>query len=206
MQDITDDADLRGRYAPPAPAAVAKQRDRLDAATARFVARAPFVLLATADADGRCDVSPRGGPPGFVAVLDEHHVALPDLNGNNRLDSYANVIANPHAGLLFVVPGKDETVRVNGAARLTDDPAVLDRCTAGALRRPKLALVVRADEVFVHCAKAFRRGRVWDTDSWAGLAEAPDMVEIFDCSMPLGDPDTVRRAVEASYAADLAQD
>ncbi len=212
MDHVTTNADLRARYREPAPAAIAKQHDRLDAATIRFIERSPFVLIATADAAGNCDVSPRGGPPGFVAVLDDRHVAIPDLNGNNRLDSYANIVANPHAGLLFVVPGKDDTVRLNGAALLTADAAVLDRCTAE-LKRPKLAVVIEVHEVFVHCAKAFRRAQLWDPTSWAGVADAPDMVEMFASAAAstnpfatMGDPADIRVAVEAAYAADLAQD
>lgn len=205
MPHLSTEAELRARYREPAPAALAKQHERLDEATVRFIRHSPFVLLATADASGNCDVSPRGGPPGFVTVLDDTHVALPDLNGNNRLDSYANIVANPNAGLLFVVPGKDDTVRLNGPAVLTDDAAVLDRCTAE-LRRPKLAVVVTVREVFVHCAKAFRRAQLWDTTTWPRGSDAPDLVDIFTCTMPMGDPVAVRSMVEQAYAEDLAHD
>jgi predicted pyridoxine 5'-phosphate oxidase superfamily flavin-nucleotide-binding protein len=109
-------------------------------------------------------------------------VAVPDLGGNNRLDSYANIVANGHAGLLFVVPTRDETVRVNGPAVLTTDPAVLDRGHPG-LRRPSLALVVETEEVFGHCAKAFRRAGLWQPETWEGYALAPDYAEMYACQV-----------------------
>ena len=156
---------LEALYPAPHPRTVAKKRDRLDDGLRAAIAASPFVLLATADEAGRCDVTPRGGPPGFVKVLDDHHVALPDLNGNNLLDALRNVVANPHAGLLFVVPGQAETLRLDGPARLTTDDAVLD-LFGDELRRPVLAVVVEVETVFTHCAKAFRRSRLWDPASW----------------------------------------
>jgi PPOX class probable FMN-dependent enzyme len=203
-ETLTSVDDLRTLYRPPKPRAADKVHARIDQASARLIARCPLVLLATADRDGRCDVSPRGGPPGFVTVLDEHHVALPDLGGNNRLDSSSNLVANAHAGLLFVVPGKDETLRINGPAVLTTADAVLDR-THPALRRPKMALVVEAEEVFAHCAKAFRRGRVWQPESWAALADAPDLAEIYACQTD-GDALSYREAVAEAYKTSLAAD
>ena len=140
-------------YLVPGRIAAAKKTAVLDQATAEFVARSPFVLIATLGADGGLDVSPRGGPAGFVRVLDDHHLALPDLNGNNLIDSIRAVVASGRAGLLFVVPGKDETVRVNGPAWVTTDAATLDRWD-DELRRPTTAIVVRVEEVFMHCAKA----------------------------------------------------
>ena len=147
---------------------LAKKRDALDDGLIALLAASPFVLLATADADGRCDVSPRGGPPGFVKPLDDRHVAVPDLNGNNLLDSFRNVVVNPHAGLLVLVPGQDETLRIDGRARLTDDDDVLDLFVEE-VRRPVLALVVETEAVYTHCAKSFRRGRLWDPASWPVL-------------------------------------
>lgn len=203
--DVASIGDLRARFRPPSDRAANKSHPIIDEGSARFISRSPFVLVATADRAGNCDVSPRGGPPGFAVVLDERHVALPDLNGNNRLDSYSNVVDNPHAGLLFIVPGKDDTVRVNGPARLTDDPAVLDRFTSE-LRRPKLALVVQANEVFGHCAKAFLRARLWQPDTWAEVADAPDLIDMYESSFGVEDPAATRAALAQAYASDLAQD
>lgn len=157
---------LTALYPAPTERVRTKKRDRLDDGLRAVLAASPFVLLATADSDGRCDVSPRGGPPGFVKVVDDRHVAIPDLNGNNLVDSLRNIIANGHAGLLVVIPGQNETLRIDGPAHLTTDADVLDRFT-DELRRPPLAIVVETASVFTHCAKSFRRGRVWDPSSWA---------------------------------------
>jgi hypothetical protein len=157
--------DLLALYRSPVERVRTKKRDRLDDGLRAVLAASPFVLLATADADGRCDVSPRGGPPGFVKALDDRHVAIPDLNGNNLVDSLRNIVANPHAGLLVVVPGQHETLRIDGPAYLTTDNDVLDLFT-DELRRPTLAVVVETAAVFTHCAKSFRRGRVWEPESW----------------------------------------
>jgi PPOX class probable FMN-dependent enzyme len=202
---ITSEDDLRARFRQPSQRAATKVVDRIDEAKARFIALSPLVLLATSGADGRCDLSPRGGPPGFVTVLDERHVALPDLGGNNRLDSYGNIVANGHAGLLFVVPTRDETVRVNGPAVLSTDPAVLDRCHPG-LRRPSLALVVETEEVFGHCTKAFRRAGVWHPDTWAAYALAPDYAEMYAGQTPGLDADGFRAELGARTDEQLAQE
>ena len=163
---------LASMYRAPAERVRTKKRDRLDDGLCAVLAASPFVLLATADADGRCDVSPRGGPPGFVKALDDRHVALPDLNGNNLVDSLRNIVANPHAGLLVVVPGQNETLRIDGPAYLTTDDDVLDRFTTE-LRRPTLAVVIETAAVFTHCAKSFRRGaRVGARDLAADRAVA----------------------------------
>ncbi len=201
---IATEADLRALYREPSATAAGKVRDRIDDASARFVAASSFVLFATSDANGRCDVSPRGGPPGFVAMLDDRHVVLPDLNGNNRLDSLMNVVANPRCGLLFVVPGRDETVRINGGVTLTRDPRVLDAFTKE-LRPPKLAIVVDVDELFVHCAKSFRRAHLWDPDAWPAEGTVPDLAEIYGCQ--LGIDVAVKRAELAEiYETSLALD
>jgi uncharacterized protein len=177
---------LTSMYRAPAERVRTKKRDRLDDGLCAVLAASPFVLLGTADADGRCDVSPRGGPPGFVKALDDRHVALPDLNGNNLVDSLRNIVANPHAGLLVVVPGQNETLRIDGPAYLTTDDDVLDRFTTE-LRRPTLAIVIETAAVFTHCAKSFRRGQVWEPESWVAGALALearyrqlDLVESFD--------------------------
>lgn len=203
--DVISNIDaLRTLYRPPGKRAAGKVTTTIDAASARFIAHCPLVLLATADSDGHCDVSPRGGPPGFVTVLDDRHVAMPDLRGNNRLDSSANLVDNGHAGLLFVVPGKDETLRINGPAWLTTDAAVLDR-THPDLRRPRMALVVEAAELFAHCAKAFRRGHVWDPESWTALEDAPDLAEIYSCQFG-GDVGAYRSVLADTYDAHLSTD
>jgi hypothetical protein len=168
MGMITSVDELAARYPSPSERARTKKRDRLDDGLRGALALSPFVLLATSDAAGRCDVSPRGGPPGFVKALDDHRVAIPDLNGNHLLDSLRNILSNPHAGLLVVVPGQHETMRIDGRAHLVDDDDVLD-LFADELRRPTLAIVVEIDEVFTHCAKALRRGGLWEPRTWPTL-------------------------------------
>ena len=197
--------DLRAIYRMPGAGAAGKSRSSIDEASARFIARSPIAMLATASAAGHCDVSPRGGPPGFVTVLDDTHIAIPDLGGNNRLDSLQNVVDNPQVGLLFLVPGLDDTLRINGPATITTADDVLDRHHPE-LRRPKSAIVVETRELFVHCAKAFRRSRTWQPDSWAALADAPDLVEIVACQFAIDDREALRDDLEQGYVAELAAD
>jgi PPOX class probable FMN-dependent enzyme len=198
--------ELAELYRAPGRIAASKKTALLDDASCGIVARSPFVLMGTEGADGGLDVSPRGGPPGFVRVLDRRHLAIPDLNGNNLIDSLRAVVATGRAALLVVVPGKDETLRVNGAAWVTTDAEVLDLWT-GELRRPTTAIVIRADEVFMHCAKAFRRGRVWDPSSWDELVDAPDGLDVLSAQglIASNDPAT-RDVVEQSYRDDLSLD
>jgi PPOX class probable FMN-dependent enzyme len=193
-------------YRAPSRVAAAKKLETIDEASSGILGASPFVVIATSGADGSLDVSPRGGPPGFVRQLDGRHVAIPDLNGNNLVDSLRGVIATGRVGLLVLVPGKDETLRINGSAWVTTDPSVLDRWT-GELRRPTTAIIVRCDEVFMHCAKAIRRGRVWDPASWVDLADAPDGLDVLHAQglVPSND-DAVRGHLEQGYSDDLARD
>ncbi|MDY7099950.1 MAG: MSMEG_1061 family FMN-dependent PPOX-type flavoprotein [Actinomycetota bacterium] len=205
FRDVLETTDeLRALYRRPNAVVEAKKTDHVDETTARFIAVSPFVLVATSDPDGSCDVSPRGGPPGFVRVLDEHRHALPDLGGNNLLDSITNILANPHIGLLFVRPGTDETLRVDGRAVITTDPRVLDLWD-GELRRPKAAIGIEVEHLFIHCAKAFRRGEVWHPDRWNLDPSAPDASELFVGHAGLDiDPAVVRKDLDAGYEAELA--
>ncbi|MFN6118975.1 MAG: MSMEG_1061 family FMN-dependent PPOX-type flavoprotein [Actinomycetes bacterium] len=172
MATISTLDELTAHYPTPATRVRSKKRPSLDDGTRALVESSPFVLLATAGADGTCDVSPRGGPPGFVKVLDERHLAIPDLNGNHLIDSLRNIVDNGHAGLLVVLPGQDETLRIDGAAWLTTDDDVLDRFVEE-VRRPPLAVVIRIHHVFTHCAKAFRRGGVWQPTTWRTYEHSP---------------------------------
>lgn len=193
-------------YREPSRIAAAKKAGALDDASARFVSLSPFVLIGTLGPDGQLDVSPRGGPPGFVRALDERHVAIPDLNGNNLIDSLRAIVTTGRCGLLVVVPGKDETVRINGPAWVTTQADVLDLWNTE-FRRPTTAIVVRADEVFMHCAKAFRRGRVWDPTSWDDIGDAPDGLDVLAAQGLVTTNDAPTRAfLERVYVDDLAGD
>lgn len=200
---LTSRDELRALYREPRAAIRRKKLARLDDSARAFIAAAPFCLLATSNGEGRCDVSPRGGPPGFVRTLDEHRLVLPDLSGNNILDSLENILANPHVGLLFVLPGRDETLRLEGPATLTTDPDLL-ALWDGELRRPKVAIGIEVGEQYIHCAKSFRRGLVWDVASWAAHAAAPDACQLLVEGMQLDmTPEQVRADLEANYRSDL---
>ena len=137
----------------------------------------PFLCIGTQSAVGNGDVSPRGDPPGFVTVIDSTTLAIPDRPGNNRLDSLVNIIANPNVGVLFIIPGFDDTLRVNGRAVLSTDPELLDSMVVYG-RVPKLAIVVSVNEVFMHCAKAFRRSHLWSPDHFQDRKGMPSLVKI----------------------------
>src|SRR5258705_3947520 len=139
--DVSTTEALRALYGQPGERAVAKEQARLDEHTRAFIAHAPFLVMGTAGADGRCDVSPKGDAPGFVHVLDDDHLAIPDRLGNNRLDGLCNVIENAHVALLFFIPGREDTLRVNGRATISRDEALLDRFAVGG-KRPQTVLVV----------------------------------------------------------------
>lgn len=171
QQPIADRTALRTAYREPSQGVIDKVIDHIDDGAAGFVARSPLVVLATST-PGRGDASPRGGPPGFVRVLDEHHLAWGDLTGNNRLDSFGNIVDQPHIGLLFLVPGVLETLRVSGTATLAQDPQILEACAIDG-RVPKTALVVAVDECYVQCGAALRRSGVWDVSTWPDAQSRP---------------------------------
>ena len=175
---IVDAARLAEIYEPPLDKSLRKEIGRLDEHCRTLIALSPFATLATSGSDGRCDVTPRGGPPGFCRVLDDGRLAIPDVKGNRRLDSLRNIVENPQAGLLFMVPGLRETLRVNGTAHLTQDPDVLD-LVSDAGKPAILAVVVKPQEVFLHCAKALIRSSLWDQATWPDVGELPAAAEIF---------------------------
>ncbi|HMJ36653.1 MAG TPA: MSMEG_1061 family FMN-dependent PPOX-type flavoprotein [Baekduia sp.] len=174
---LTSPDQLGEHYAPATERAWSKDVGVLDGAARALIAASPLCVIGSHDAGGRADVTPRGGPAGFVAVLDDDHLAIPDATGNRRLDTLTNIIATSRAGLLFLIPGRDQTLRVNGRACVTADPAILG--AAGAVGRPpRTAIVVRADEVYAHCPKAFIRSRLWDPTTWPDLATVPSPAEV----------------------------
>lgn len=195
---LTTQDELTALYPEAAPRAWSKDIGMLDDVARALVGAAPLVLVATHDGEGRCDVSPRGGSPGFVTVLDEHHLAIPDATGNNRLDTLRNVVATGAAGLLFLIPGRDQTLRVNGAACVTADPALLAAIPAVG-KPPRTAIIVRADEVYAHCPKAFVRSKLWHPDSWTAAAGLPSTAEVMLAH--LRDPDRTL-AEEEEYLAE----
>ena len=173
---ITRVDDLRNRYWPASEGVLRKQIDHLDEGARGFIARSPFVVVATFNERG-ADASPRGGPAGFVRVLDDKRLAVGDLAGNNRLDTFANVIEHAAVGMLFLIPGMDETLRVNGRGTITVDPDVLAATTVDG-KTPRVALGIDVQECFIHCAKAFRRGGMWDPASWLDAGARPSAAAI----------------------------
>jgi PPOX class probable FMN-dependent enzyme len=202
VPDITTAQDLRDLYGQPFDGAISKEIDYLDSHCRRFIALSPFVIVASSDAAGTCDASPKGGPPGFVAVLDDHHLAIPDARGNRRLDSLQNMLENPQVGLLFLVPGMGESLRVNGSVSLTQAPDVMHRVPHDG-PAPTLALVVRASDVYLHCAKSIIRSGLWRPDLWSDRANLPSAAEILSAHSGSGTPESTAAGLAESYANEL---
>ncbi|XRQ15966.1 pyridoxamine 5'-phosphate oxidase family protein [Actinomadura welshii] len=162
---ITSPAELREILGAPMQRAIDKERVTLHARDREWLARSPLCLISTSDAEGNCDVSPKGDPPGFAHVIDDTAIAIPERPGNRRADGYLNVLSNPHAGLIFLVPGRGETLRINGRARLVRDAPFFDEMTVQG-HRPVLALIVEIEQIFFHCAKALMRSKLWKPETW----------------------------------------
>jgi PPOX class probable FMN-dependent enzyme len=192
--DITTPEDLAALLGEPLPRVRDKVRPRLHPLDRDWIAASPFCLLATSDRAGRCDVSPKGDPNGFVKVLDDTTLAIPERKGNRRADGYRNILENPHVGLLFVIPGRGDTLRVNGRARLVSDAPWFDDLVVQG-HRPVLATVVEVEEVFHHCAKAFLRSRLWDWQTWepGAVASRPKIAQALER------PDTPLEELETYY-------
>lgn len=195
---ISSESELRTHYRQASETTEKKRIDHLDTNCRAFIEHAPFVLVATRAPDGTADVSPKGGPAGFVAVLDDNHLAIGDLAGNNLLDTLGNLLVDPAIGLLFVIPGMDETLRVNGTAVLSRDEDVLAACEVRD-RRPTAAIGVTVHEAFIHCAKAFRRGSVWAPDEWPDRSNVPTAGCMLRDHIGLGD-------IEGSVVDEVLED
>ncbi|SES05539.1 MSMEG_1061 family FMN-dependent PPOX-type flavoprotein [Actinokineospora terrae] len=196
---IADEAGLREIYEEPQ-----RKHDKVihevDALAREFVACAPIVFVSSFDADGHCDVTPRGGPPGFVHVTDDGTVLIPDATGNRRIDTLRNVVATGRVGLLFVIPGRGQTLRVNGQACVTARADLLEGLTAVG-KPPRAALVVRPEEVFTHCPKAFVRSMLWEPGTWPGAEAQPDPAELSHAH--IGDPELTVEDVRQSQIDSL---
>jgi PPOX class probable FMN-dependent enzyme len=192
-------AEVRARLGEPEAMIEAKVGDHVDKHARRFIAHSPFLTLATADAAGRADCSPRGDYPGFVKVLGERTLAMPDRTGNKIADSFRNIAENDGVGLLFFIPGMRETLRVNGRAYVTDEPEVLARMRTEA-KEPMLAIVVEVEQVYFHCGRALIRSRLWDPASQALAAEMPSAGEIVSDQLGMDvDPAQFEAMLEAGY-------
>ncbi len=202
MSTLDSQAALRQHYAAPMERAVQKEIQALDLHCRRFIALSPFVLLATGDADHNLDASPRGGPPGFVQVADDHTLLLPDSPGNNRLDSFQNIVATGKLGLLFLIPGVDETLRINGSAVLSTAPADIAACTTER-RAPKVVVRVTVQAAYLHCAKAFMRSKLWDPAAQVQRAVLPTIGQMIADQTGLQVPAETQEEMARRYAPDL---
>ncbi len=207
---ITGEDQLRQLYPMPAERALRKQQASLDAHCQRFIALSPLCVLATGGGAGALmDASPRGGAPGFVHVHDAQTLWIPDAGGNNRLDSLSNLLHDPRIGLLFMVPGVNETLRINGTARLRDEPAWTGHFV-GAHFTPKLVIEVQVREAYLHCAKALMRSRLWQAEAQVERSALPSMNQMIHAQIGLDTPPESQAAMEQRYqqqiAAERAQD
>ena len=200
--NITTVEALRQLYAAPQERAVKKQIAALDGHCRRFIELSPFVVLATSDTSKNMDASPRGGSPGFVKIAADGALLIPDSPGNNRLDSLENIIATGRAGLLFLIPGFDETLRVNGAALLSRAEQDLAAC-ADARRTPKLVIRMSVEAAYLHCAKAFLRSRLWSAEARVDRATLPTAGKMISDQTGIVVAPESREAMEVRYAPDL---
>ena len=196
--------DLRAFYPAPKERALRKELTRLDPHCRRFIGLSPFVVLASAGADGALDASPRGGTPGFVKAPDEHTLLIPDAPGNHRLDTLENIVATGRLGLLFMIPGVDETLRVNGAAELLTGEAVaaLAASRTGQRRAP-VVVRVRVEQAYLHCAKAFMRSRLWSHEAQVERSALPTMGRMISDQTGLAGAEETQEQMLARYQADL---
>ncbi len=184
--------DLCERFGPPDELTVKHKLPYIDEAARQFIAQCPFVIVATADAQGRCDASPKGDPPGFIHIADEHTIYIPDRSGNKMFQSINNILENPHVGMIFMIPGEEWTMRINGVARIVDESALLEELSARG-RAAQLAIEVKIEECFFHCPRSFKRAELWNPEqfqryqgeSWGTILARrtkldPSKVEILD--------------------------
>jgi hypothetical protein len=194
---------LRAIVGPPIQRSVQKEIRRLDAHCRALIAASPFVLVASGDASGRMDASPKGDLPGFVRVLDDETLAIPDRPGNRRADTFTNVLRNPGVGLLFLVPGKLETLRVNGRARIVRD-AELREALAVQGKAPQLVLVVDVEQAFIHCGKCMIRSRLWKPEAWQDVSALPSQAQCLVDHGGLAESlEDVQASIERSRAENL---
>ena len=195
---VRDTESLVSLYGEPSEVAVRKTLTRLDKHCRAFIAKSPFLVLGSAAAAGPADVSPKGDAPGFVQVLDDTTLLIPDRRGNNRLDGLRNVVENPHVALIFLVPGVGETLRVNGRAEITTDPALLTPLAVRG-KAPATGLLVRVDEAFLHCAKAIMRSKLWDPETRIERKALPSLGRMIADQVEGFEAEATDAHVEESY-------
>jgi PPOX class probable FMN-dependent enzyme len=181
---VRSERELREIYDQPSERAVCKEAPTLGDDCRAFIAHSPFLVMGTAGADGTCDVSPKGDAPGFVQVLDERRLLVPDRLGNNRLDGLRNIAENGHVALLFFIPGREDMLRVNGRATIVRDAALMERLAVSG-KRPRTALLVEVEQCFLHCARAFKRAGLWQPERWPDASAVPSMQRVIWNLLPV---------------------
>ena len=198
MSKLDKPDSLRTIYSHPKGRAVSKQMDKLDKHSRRFIELSPFIVMATSHPDGLADASPKGDFPGFVKVLDDYNIGIPDRPGNNRLDTMENLLANPAIGLIFFIPGVNETLRINGTVEIRDDADLMKRFEVNS-KLPKTIFVVLVKEVYLHCAKALMRSNLWSLDAQAPERPIPTIAQIIKEQSGEDGPIESQAEMEAKY-------
>ena len=202
MEFLTTHDELRTIYKTPRPTdgSIRKELKALDGHCRSFIGKSPFVLIGSSDGSGNADVTPKGDRPGFAAVLDQNTIAIPDRPGNNRLDTLENILLNPSVGLLFLIPGMNETLRINGDARITVDADLRERLAVDG-KQPQSVVVVSVKAAYMHCAKAFMRSELWKPDSWYDRATLPTLGKILSDQMAHAETvDDFDRSLDDAYS------
>ena len=201
---VKSDEELRSLLGTPSKNVANKTIKHLDDHCRNFISKSPIVFLSTADENGHCDTSPRGDAPGFVHIVDDHHFVIPERPGNKRMDSLRNILANPHIGLIFVIPGLEETLRVNGQACVIRDPNLLSQMAVNG-KVTLLGIGVKVEECYIHCAKAFKRSKLWYSETWLAKDLLPRPAQILADHINLPDVtgETVQASLEESYSKRL---
>jgi PPOX class probable FMN-dependent enzyme len=202
LDTIENPQQLRELYGEPSERAVKKELRRFDRHCRNFIALSPFLVIASSDPSGRCDASPKGDAPGFVQVIDDRTLAIPDRLGNNRTDTLANLLQRPGVGLIFFVPGINETLRVNGRARVTTDPDLLGAMAVNG-KVPRSAILIDAEEIYFHCGKALIRSDLWNPDKRVPRGAWPSLGRIIAEQVGGMDPDEAERQTAESYRTRL---
>ena len=202
MDVVEDLEELREIYGPPSDRSVKKQLNRFDKHCRAFIARSPFLVMASSDPSGRCDASPKGDAPGFVQVLDDETLLIPDRLGNNRVDTLGNLLERPGVGLIFFVPGLNETLRVNGRARIISDPALLEPLAVNG-KVPRSSILVAAEEIYFHCGKALIRSDLWNPEKQIRRSEFPSLGRILADQIGGISVEESERATAESYRTRL---
>ncbi|MBX3572010.1 MAG: pyridoxamine 5'-phosphate oxidase family protein [Mesorhizobium sp.] len=184
MHFITSRDELRRVYKPASENSLRKELKALDGHSVSFIGRSPFVLIGTSDGKGHADVTPKGDRPGFVAVLDNRTIAIPDRPGNNRLDTLENLLVEPSIGLLFLIPGMDETLRINGKAKITADDSLRARFEVDG-KLPQAVILVEVEAAYMHCAKAFMRSQLWHPETWPERNSMPTLGQMLKDQLAL---------------------